>query len=140
MKDFLNFSITSKQDGIGIKHTMRHKKRENLSVDFTTTGNTKPEHIPGLVQGVMKAWTNKYIRATRRTMSSRQKKFYDAVVWFYKEEGRAPSYDEMCDLMAWRSKGTSWYYVKRLIAMGWLWTDEEGRIIPIDIAAPDMTD
>lgn len=140
MKDFLNFEITSKQEGASVRHTLRHKKRDNLSTSFTTTGNTRPEHIPGLIQGVMKAWVHKYMKSTRKSLSAKQKKYYDAVVWFYKEEGRAPSYEEQCDLMAFKSKGTAWYYAQRLIEMGWFWTDEDGRIIPIDIAAPDMTE
>lgn len=140
MKDFLNFDIQSRQEGSSVRHTLRHKKRDNLHVSFLTTGNTKPEHIAALFRDIMKAWTMKYMKVTRRSLSPKQKAYYDAVVWFHKEEGRAPSYEEQCDLMSWRSKGTAHYFAKRLISMGWFWTDEDGRIIPVDIAAPDMTE
>jgi hypothetical protein len=119
---------------------MRHKKRDNVSTTFTTGPKVAAEHVPDLIIGAIRAWTHKYTKATKKSLSVKQKKYYDAVVWFYKEEGRSPSYEEQCDLMGWKSKGTSFYFAKRLIALGWFWTDEDGRIIPIDVAAPELTE
>ncbi len=138
MKDFLNFSITTKGEGGRVRFTLRHKKRDGLSVDFVADQKVAADHIPALIHGVFKTWTHKYMKVTRKNLTPKQKKFYDAVVWFHKEEGRPPSHEEQCDLMGWKSKGTSFYYTKRLIALGWFWLDEEGRVVPVDIAAPDM--
>jgi hypothetical protein len=140
MKDFLNFDFSTKPEGAGVRYTMRHKKRDNLVVEFTSAISVRAEHLPDLIRGIMKTWTHKYMRATRKALSPKQKKFYDAVVWFHKQEGRPPSHEEQCDLMAWKSKGTSFYYTKRLIALGWFWLDEDGRVIPVDIAAPETTE
>lgn len=141
MKDFLNFEIRGRQEGRDVRYTIRHKKRDGLTVDFTAQGGTiHAQHIPDLIHGIIKAWTYKYTKATRKALSPKQKKLYDAVVWFHKQEGRPPSYEEQCDLMGWKSKGTAYYYTKRLIAFGWFWTDEDGRVIPIDIAAPELTE
>lgn len=140
MKDFLNFQIRTKAEGRDVRYQMRHKTRDNLSMEFTTAATIRAEHIPDLIRGIMKTWTDKYMKATRKELSEKQKKFYDAVVWFYQQEGRPPSHEEQCELMGWKSKGTSFYYTKRLIAMGWFWVDEGGRVIPVDIAAPDHTE
>ncbi len=85
-------------------------------------------------------WTHKYFKHTRKQLSPKQREFYNALVWFHKEEGRPPSYQEMIDLMGYKSKGTANAFVTRLVAGGWLWKDEEGRVVPVDIAAPEMTD
>lgn len=140
MKDFLNFDITSKAEGANVRFTLRHKKWDGLSVDFTTGTITRAEHMPALVKNLFKAWTHKYFKQTRRQLSKKQKEFYDALVWFHKEEGRAPSYQEMIDFLDYKSKGTACTFVNRLIDAGWAWKDEEGRVIPVDIAAPEVTD
>lgn len=138
MKDFLNFEIVSKSEGGNVRFTMRHKKWDGLSVDFVTGLNTRAEHIPALIKSLLKAWSNKYFKQTRKQLSPKQKDFYDAIVWFHKEEGRPPSYQEMIDILEYKSKGTVAAFVVRLIAKGWLWKDEEGRVVPIDIASPEM--
>ncbi len=138
MKDLLNFEIVSKDEGGNVRFTIRHKKRDGLAIDFTTPLSTRAEHIPDLIKSLFKAWLTKYFKHTRKQLSPKQKKFYDAVVWFHKEEGRPPSYQEMIDVLDYRSKGTIAAFVSRLIEKGWLWKDEEGRVVPVDIASPEM--
>jgi hypothetical protein len=140
MKDLLNFEITSKSEGANVRHTMRHKIRDGLVVEFVTPVNTRAEHMPKFVKDTLKAWVYKYFKHTRKQLSKKQKAFYDALVWFHKEEGRTASYQEMCDLLGYKSKGTANAFVIRLIEAGWLWKDEEGRVIPVDVAAPEMID
>lgn len=141
MKDFLNFDIGRevKPDGQVI-YTLLHKKRKDLSMTFKSSRTVRSEDLPDLIRGLFKAYVAKYMKATRVPLSPKQKKFYDMVVWFHKTEGRPPSHEECCDVMGWKSKGTSFYYTKRLQALGWFWTDEDGRVIPVDIAAPELTE
>jgi len=141
MKDFLNFKIQTKGEGANVRYTIRHRKRDNMVVEFTTpVKGISAEHIPTMIEKVMRLWTNKYMKVTRKVMSPKQRAYYDAVVWFWQQEGRAPSYEEQCELMGLKSKGTAWSYANRLLEMGWLWKDEDGRIVPVDIAAPEFTE
>lgn len=139
MKDFLNFDITARPDGTGVSYTIKHRKRD-LSLDFRSERAIQAQHVPDFLKGLIKAWTHKYFKATRGHLSKKQKAFYDALVWFHKEEGRPPSYQEMIDILGYKSKGTASVFVARLVEAGWLWKDEDGRVIPVDIAAPETTE
>ncbi len=142
MKDILNFEISrARREGNGIVYRMAHKKRANVSLEFTINdGRVDEKHFPKFMTGIMSAWMHRYAKATRKALSPKQKKVYDSIIWFHQQEGRPPSHEEMCDLNNWNSKGTSHSFIRRLIAKGWLWTDTEGLVIPIDIAAPETTD
>lgn len=141
MKDFLNFTVTAspRPTERGVEFTIRHKKNDSIAVKFTT-GPVHPNHLPDFLRRVMRAWTNKYFAAMRGRLSTKQKAFYDALVWFHKTEGRPPSYQEIMEVLGYSSKGTISVYVRRLIDKGWLWKDEDGKVIPVDIAAPESTE
>lgn len=140
MKDFLNFDIKSYPDGQRVRHIMQHKRRDACSVEFTTPVSTNAKDIPDLIKSLFKAWAHKYAAKTRKNLSPKQRDFYDKTVAFFKSEGRPPTYDEMCGMLGCSSKGTAHYFTHKLIGLGWLWVDEDGRITPIDIAAPDLTE
>lgn len=139
MKDFLNFNIMAKPEGDRVRFRLSHRKKD-IAIEFTTAIQTHAEHIPDLIRGVMKAWSHKYIKLTRKALTSDQKAFYDALVNFHKTEGRPPTYEEISDVMGWNSRGTSFYFTKRLIAAGYVWLDEDNKAIPIDIALPELTE
>lgn len=137
MKDLQNFEILQKPEGTRVRYRMRHKKHDGLHIEFDTGAVVKAADIPALIQGVMRAWSNKFTAMTRGRLTPSQKKFYDALVWFWKQEGRAPSYEEQAEMLGKKSRGTPYRYAQRLIVLGWLWKDEGGQIVPCDIALPE---
>lgn len=137
MKDFINFEIIAKLDGQRVKYDMRHKKRPDLRLQFETDATVKAEHIPALVYGLFCKWAYKYNKSTRARLTAKQKEVYDMIVWFWNEENRAPTYDEIREMRGLSSKGSIFHVVRLLIDRGWCWKDEDGKIIPMDIAAPE---
>ncbi len=138
MRDFLNFDIVSQRSGGKIHHTLKHNKRDGAIISFETPRMLDTADIGALFKRVVRAYAAKYREKTLKTLTQAQKSFYDKIVQFHKDEGRAPTYDEQCIIMGVSSKGTPHYYVQKLEKMGWVWIDDKGMVIPIDIAAPDM--
>lgn len=135
MRDFTQFDIIAKStDDNKVRFTMRHKRREAVAVDFTTGATLNALHLPALIAGVIKSYLRKYRAASRKAMTRYQKNFYDKLVEFHRTEGRAPTYEEQCVFLGVSSKGTPHYYVKKLEELGWVWVDNDGMAIPIDIA------
>lgn len=140
MKDLLNFDITTEEgDGVKFIHTIRHKKRP-IALTFSTGTKVSNDHIPDLFKKVMRAWVYKYLKSIRRPLTEPQAKIYKMICEFYKQEGRPPSYDDIRSIMGYKSRGSAWVTAQRIIDRGWLWVDENGHLVPIELAAPDMTE
>lgn len=137
MKDLLDFDITSRP-GAASRWSYRfiHRKRD-IMVEFECRAQPAPADIPVILKDAFKVWIHAYTAASRKAMSPTQRTFYDGLVWFYKQEGRPPSYEEMAEQLGKKSKGTPHYYIRKLVELGWVWKDEKGRIIPCDIALPE---
>lgn len=140
MKDFLNFEITAQPDGTRVRHIMRHKKKDGIIIEFTTDLLTKASDIERLIKNTLKSWAAKYSSKTRRPLTPKQKVFYYKLCDFYKTDGRPPTYEEMLSFGPYVSKGTPHAFVKKLSEKGWVWADEDGLVIPMDVAAPEMTE
>lgn len=139
MRDLLDFDIVSQKVAPGkIQHTIKHNKREGALVEFYTGLSLSAADVGATFKKAFRAYADKYREKTLKSMTKGQRAFYDKLIEFHRNEGRAPSYDEQCVIMGCSSKGTPHYYVKKLIELGWIWTDKDGMVIPIDIASPDM--
>lgn len=137
-KDFTNFEVAYKKiSDDKYQFTMRHKKHEKISIQFMTGPGVIAQRIPEFLDMVLKDWARKYSEERRQPLTKEQRDFYNRMVSFCKEEGRRPSYNEIKEFLNVKSKGTAYYYVKKLVEMGWIWIDEHGNATPIDIALPD---
>jgi hypothetical protein len=139
MKDFLNFDIIAERvDPAHVRFTLKHRIKEGLSLEFITGNAIDNQFLPKLFADILKGWAKKYRLASRGHMTAGQKMFYDKLMDFHRNYNRAPSYDEMCVFMGFQSKGTPFFYVRKLIELGWCWKDDKGLVIPIDIAPADI--
>ena len=96
------------------------------------------DRIAEFVRDVFKTWAEIYRENTLKRLKPKQRIFYDMLVKFHADHGRAPSYQEQADIMGFRSKGTTFYFCHVLIEKGWAWKDQDGMIVPLDVSAPDM--
>lgn len=140
MKDFLNFDIERREENGHSVFTLRHRTRENISVQFITESFVNAVYLPKLIIDLIRAYAKKYRLQSREAMTAAQKNFYDKLVEFHRNQGRPPTYDEQCVFLGVVSKGTPHYYVKKLVEAGWIWIDDNGMVIPCDIASPEMDD
>lgn len=139
MKDFLNYEILVEPiDKETVRYLMRHKKKEGLQVEMAVGGVLLAQDLPTYFTMLLKAWAQEYAKKTRKRLTAGQKAFYDHLVKFCKEQGRPPSYDEQRDFLGVLSKGTAYYYTNKLVQSGWVWRDENGLAIPMDIQTPDL--
>lgn len=139
MRDLLDFDIVSQKISISrVLHTLKHNKRDGALVEFETGISVSAADIGILFKRAFRSYADKYREKTLKSMTKGQRSFYDKLIEFHKNEGRAPSYEEQCVIMGCSSKGTPHYYVKKLVELGWIWIDRDGMVIPIDIASPDM--
>jgi SOS regulatory protein LexA len=65
-------------------------------------------------------------QSEQEKLESHNTKIYD----FYKKNRRMPSYAEVCTLFDVKSKDTAYKAVQKLLAAGYIETDELGRILP----------
>lgn len=139
MKDFLNYEFTlDRSENGSIFFLMRHKKKDNVAIEFEVLYDVDGRNVPMIFDNILKAWAHEYAKKTRKKLTAGQKAFYDHMVRFCKENGRPPSYDEQRDFLGVLSKGTAYYYTNKLVASGWVWRDENGLAIPMDIQTPEM--
>lgn len=137
MRDFLDFEISA----AGMNQTstlwvIRHNKRD-IAVEFTTPNRITTSDFPSVVADALRAYSEAYNAAVRKSMTPAQKNYYDKLVEFHRMEGRAPSYEEQCFMLGVKSKGTPHHYAKALERAGWVWFD--GRaVIPYEIAEPHL--
>ena len=141
MKDFLNIRINclDKKDGKTLVR-VRHTKREKVIVEFTVSNKIKSDELPGLIRKFMSDYVKKYAASNLAPLTPNQKALYDGLVSFHKTEGRPPTYDEQRMLIGAKSKGTPWQTSRKLLTKGWLWEDEYGNLIPVDISLPYAID
>ncbi len=140
MRDFINFEIV--QAGVTrdtMVWSLRHKKREDLVVEFETPNPIGADLFPSIISAALRKYSEKYNAMVRKSMTAAQKNYYDKLVEFHRQEGRAPSYEEQCLMLNVKSKGTPHHYAKALERAGWVWFD--GRsVVPYEIAEPDIQD
>lgn len=141
MKDFMDMEASAERlDSATVLHTLRHRTKKNILVEFKSGNQVQAESMGAFIIKALRAYSKRYREKTLKSMTPGQRAFYDKLIEFHKMEGRAPSYEEQCVIMGCSSKGTPHYYVKKLVELGWVWLDEDGMVIPIDIAPPDMED
>lgn len=141
MKDLLNIKITAVQENGITRVTLVHKKRPDISFAFKMENTIEAARVPALLKWVFRSWVNEYTKNIRRPLlSNKQKKAYAFILDFYKEAGRAPTYEEIREGLGFASRGSAHTHVKNIIARGWLWRDEDGKIVPYDLAAPEVSD
>lgn len=140
MRDFLDFTLTPERIGPNkMRYLLCHNKRSGIELEFQhVSGALSPDQVCGFFKHMLAAYAKRYRERTRQSLTKKQQVFYDKVVEFHHMEGRAPTYDEMCIIMGYSSKGTPCHYVNKLADLGWLWIDDEGMVIPLDIATPEM--
>lgn len=63
-------------------------------------------------------------------MAQTQERQVDRILDFYRDSRRMPTYEEMMDLLGYRSKSAVHYFVQKLVNQGILERDATGHLIP----------
>lgn len=61
---------------------------------------------------------------------------YDKIISFYQDRRRMPSYSEIMALYGFKSKNAAHKLVSRLVAQGMLEKDDQGKLLPKQLALP----
>lgn len=136
-RDITNFVIELKREGDEYRYTMVHKDVHDIVLRFKTTEKVAAKHMPSFIERLFRAWVHTYIAKTRRPLTGKQQKFYDKLLEFHKLEGRPPTYEEQCRFFDFKSRGTPFVYTRAIVARGWAWQDDHGKIWPVDLVAPE---
>lgn len=135
MKDFMNFEIVpisrSRQEVI---LELRHKKKNDIKLKFRVSPALSVDEIASLMKHAFRRYAEIYGAKTREALTDTERVLYEQIVRFYREEGRAPTYQEQCYMLGLRSRGATWNTCSRLVSKGWAWKDEKGSIVPVDVA------
>lgn len=140
MKDLLNIKIVASKDGDVTRITIFHRKRRDVAFSFKVQNTIEATRIPALLKWVMRSWINEYTQKTRRELTRQQSSVYQFILRFHEDEMRMPTYDEIADGLGYATRGTVHSHIKNIIAKGWLWRDEDNKIVPYDVAAPEASD
>lgn len=63
-------------------------------------------------------------------MAQTQERQVDRILDFYRESRRMPTYEEMMDLLGYKSKSAVHYFIQKLVAQGILERDATGHLVP----------
>lgn len=55
---------------------------------------------------------------------------------FFRDQGRMPSYSEICELFDYKSKNAAFRLVKKLISSGFLTKSAKGKLVPLNALKP----
>lgn len=137
MNDYLNFKIDVYGKTLRLKHAQR-----GILLEYTFVRSPSVNDLPQFIKQVMKDYTRDYNKGIikSRPLKKRQRELYTIILNFWKTEKRPPSFQEMADAMGVASKGTPYVICKKLEEYGWIWKDEDGIVIPVDIQTPDMAE
>ena len=69
---------------------------------------------------------------SKKQQNEKWEEYNKSIYEYYKRNLRMPSYGEACELFDVKSKDTAYKAVQKLVSLGYVGTDETGRIIPKD--------
>jgi SOS regulatory protein LexA len=63
-------------------------------------------------------------------MAKQEERQVDRILDFYRDSRRMPTYEEMMDLLGYKSKSAVHYFIQKLVAQGILERDSTGHLVP----------
>ena len=101
-------------------------------------GLVHPDDLVAALHDIWPAYIQRVSEASRKNLTTTQRRAYEHILEFWKDEGRAPLQEELADMNN-TSKGAAGTMINRLEGKGWIWRDNDRRPVPYDLALPQMT-
>lgn len=107
------------------------------TVPANAAGNVARADFMAVLNDLWPSWIRLLRDRGRKPLTKAQRFSYEQIIFFWSEEGRAPTQDELADMTN-TSKGAAASMIGRLETAGWVWRDHNRRPVPYDLALPEL--
>ncbi len=143
MSDFLDFTVKIEpQSNNRCLLTISGIRRPDIFachvIRCRRDGGIPAAEVEKMIPVLWAEWARQNLLKRRKSLTRAMQRMYGNLLDFWKQEGRAPTYEELAMMAGYKERGTAYQTVSELVRRGWVWRDENKHPVPVDLLPPDI--